>query len=372
MSRRQPRDGRWIFSDQLGYARLAESMVQVGPPRALLSATLAFPYSPLDPAALAPLYAFHLSAPEAYHWSKIVNCVLLALAAIPIYGIARFALSRAGARRSRPRCARSRPLCSTRLHDLRSQTLAYPLFLCAVWTMLVAVRSPSGRHDALLLVTIVLACAARLEFILLVPAALGAVRPRRGRRADRAGRSRPPPPGGGAAAPPAAHGCHRGPARRRRGGRRRYRRRVRRRPLPERSHGVASLSRSGSCSSEIEHLAEFHLAVGVIPFRGRPRGGLRVAPARRDAPPRHLRGRRVSKMTFFCSSRQPSSPITSSPPVEVRRIHERYLVYLVPFFVIALLALGRRARWPAPRTAYLMAVLVAGAAARGDPVCRMW
>ena len=50
-------------------------------------------YSPLYPLVLAPLYALHLSGPDAYLWTKIVNCFLLALAALPVYAIARYVLT---------------------------------------------------------------------------------------------------------------------------------------------------------------------------------------------------------------------------------------------------------------------------------------
>ena len=56
-----------------------------------------------------------------------------------------------------------------------SESLAYPLCLLAMWTMLRAVRCPSIANDALLLAAIVLACAARLQLVALVPAALTAV-----------------------------------------------------------------------------------------------------------------------------------------------------------------------------------------------------
>src|SRR5436305_1429797 len=56
-----------------------------------------------------------------------------------------------------------------------SESLAYPLCLVALWTMLRAVRRPSLRNDALLLAAIVLASAARLQLVVLIPAALTAV-----------------------------------------------------------------------------------------------------------------------------------------------------------------------------------------------------
>jgi hypothetical protein len=56
-----------------------------------------------------------------------------------------------------------------------SENLAYPLFLFAIWAMLTAVRSPGWRKDAFLLVSIVVATAARFELVALFPAALTAL-----------------------------------------------------------------------------------------------------------------------------------------------------------------------------------------------------
>ena len=56
-----------------------------------------------------------------------------------------------------------------------SESLAYPLCLFAIWAMLAAIRSPSRRGDAVVLGLCLLCTAARLQFIVLLPAALVAV-----------------------------------------------------------------------------------------------------------------------------------------------------------------------------------------------------
>src|SRR5205823_8702836 len=91
----------------------------------------------------------------------------------PIYGIARSVLLRG---RSLGVAALSllAPLMLYSGFEL-TESLAYPLCLLAIWTMLRAVRRPSIANDALLLAAIVLACAARLQLVALVPAALTAV-----------------------------------------------------------------------------------------------------------------------------------------------------------------------------------------------------
>ena len=356
--------GPWIFSDELGYERLAQSIGETG--RLALFGHAGLSYSPLYPAVLSPLYAFHLSALQAYHWSKIVNCVLLALAAVPIYGIARFALSRAGSLLAAAVCSLAPLMFYSSM--IFSENLAYPLFLCTVWAMLVAVRSPSGWHDGLLLVTMAAACAARIEFILLMPAALGAVLLAAVLEPTASSTFAT------AVAAPARDVPHR------------LLGALRRHLLltaaavvfvvalaaAAAGTGVESVAgpyqsvRSVSLRSParivllgIQHLAEFDLAVGVIPFAAAVVAAYVWFRCGRT-PDRHIFAVVALSVTFFSFLETAVVAYYLESTVEVRRIHERYLVYLVPFFVIALLALGRRTRWRTTHPVYLAAVLIAG------------
>ena len=229
---------------------------------------------------------------QAYHWSKIVNCVLLALAAVPIYGIARFALSRAGSLLAAAVCSLAPLMFYSSM--IFSENLAYPLFLRHLGN---ARRRPlaerlarrvAAGHDGRGLRR------ADYDFILLMPAALGAVllaavlEPTAGAPSRRRSRRRRE------TSPTACSGA--------------LRRhllltaaavvgRVVALAAAAAGTGVESVAgpyqsvRSVSLRSParivllgIQHLAEFDLAVGAVP-RGRPRGGLRVARARRDARP---------------------------------------------------------------------------------------
>jgi hypothetical protein len=160
-----------VFMDELGYQRLAQSLGQHG--RLALFDKEGLSDSPLYSAVLAPIYALGASAPTAYQWIKIVNAVLLSLSLFPIYKIARFVL----ARRSSLLVATLAALAPLMNYSafVMSENLAYPLFLMAVWAMLAAVRDPGPRTDAVLLVAIVFASAARIQQVALFPAALTAV-----------------------------------------------------------------------------------------------------------------------------------------------------------------------------------------------------
>ncbi len=162
--------GPFVFMDELGYERMALSFARTGHFALFGKGGLA--YSPLYPVVLSPIYALTSSMHTAYEWAKVENAVLISLSAFPVYGIARFVLPRG---RSIEVAALSllAPLMLYSGFEM-SESLAYPLCLLATWAMLRAVRRPSVRNDALLLAAIVLACAARLQLVVLVPAALTA------------------------------------------------------------------------------------------------------------------------------------------------------------------------------------------------------
>src|SRR3954468_16108115 len=87
-----PYFGPWIFNDELGYQKLAQAFGTTG--HLALFDKRGISYSPLYPLVLSPLYALPLSGPTAYTWAKVVNCVLMASALVPIYAIARSVLPR--------------------------------------------------------------------------------------------------------------------------------------------------------------------------------------------------------------------------------------------------------------------------------------
>ena len=163
--------GPWVFADELGYQRLAESLGRSGD--LALFGKRGLSYSPLYPLVLAPIYALHASAQSGYLWAKVVNCCLLALALLPIYKISRSLLTRPQALVAAALAAFAPLMLFSSLE--MSESLAYPLCLFAIWAMLATIRSPSWRGDAVVLVLCILCTAARLQFIVLLPAALVAV-----------------------------------------------------------------------------------------------------------------------------------------------------------------------------------------------------
>src|SRR5438034_5131221 len=163
--------GPFVFMDELGYERMAQSFARTGHFSLFGKAGLA--YSPLYPIVLSPIYALTSSMHTAYEWAKVENAVLISLSVFPVYGIARFVLPRG---RSIGVAALSllAPLMLYSGFEM-TESLAYPMFLFAVWTMLRAIRRPGFANDALLLSAIILASAARLQLVVVVPAAVTAV-----------------------------------------------------------------------------------------------------------------------------------------------------------------------------------------------------
>ncbi len=160
-----------VFSDEIGYEKLAQAIGQTG--HLALFNQRGYSYSPLYSAVLAPIYALGASAPTAYSLIKIVNALLISLAVFPTYKIARFALPR-GSSLLVAAVSVFAPVMFYSSFTM-SENLAYPLGLTAIWAMLEAVREPRPRNDAVLLGAIVLATAARIQLIVFVPAALTAI-----------------------------------------------------------------------------------------------------------------------------------------------------------------------------------------------------
>jgi hypothetical protein len=226
-----------------------------------------------------------------------------------------------------------------------SENLAYPLCLVAIWAMLRALSRPSLRGDALLLAAIILASGARLELVALLPAAVTAValvglfhRPRleptRSRTVLRAVSEHRLLFGGCALvlvlglARTVMNGGNL--------------------PLAGRyaSAGNAHAGAWRVFALFFQHLAELDWAVGVIPFAaallagyalvcfGFPRKALVFASVA-IASTCWL----VLEVAFDSAAFDPTTRRRNHLGlVDFPRLHERYLIYLVPLFFVALFA----------------------------------
>ena len=355
--------GPFVFMDELGYARMAQSFAHTGHFSLFGKGGLA--YSPLYPVVLSPIYALTSSAQTAYESAKIVNAVLMSLAVFPVYGIARSVLDRPRAVGVAALSLAAPLMFYTGLE--MSENLAYPLTLLAIWAMLRAVREPRLGNDAIMLAAIALACAARLQQVALFPAAVTAILVVALIRPELHGEGR-------LRSVTRAVSAHRlvfaslavalvavlirtvenGGAL----------------PLAGRYSNVGSAHASPLRVLEIafHHLAELDLALGVVPFIGALLAA--YALAHFGYPRRALIFGAVAVATtiwlllevaFDAAAFDSSSPPAHATQLAAAlpRIHERYLIYVVPLFLVALVAALRAVRPRVPVWAVLGAALIA-------------
>jgi hypothetical protein len=352
--------GPWVFMDELGYERMAQTFAHTG--HFSLFGKTGLAYSPLYPIVLSPIYALTPSLHTAYEWAKVENAVLMSLSVFPVYAIARFVLPRG---RSVGVAALSlmAPLMLYSGFEM-SESLAYPLCLVAIWAMLRAVRQPTVGNDVVLLGAIALASSARLQLVALVPAALTAIllvaliqHPRDRRHAVlRAVSAHRVLFGVVAVALITAlvrMAINGGTL-----------------PLAGRYADVGTSHASPLRVAElfVQHLGELDFAVGVVPFAAAVLAG--YALVQFGFPRRALVFASVAVASAFwlllevaydAAAFDPSSTHVSrgSGFAGLPRIHERYLIYLVPLFLVALVVALPLLRGTIPTRQHLV---IAGAA----------
>jgi len=355
--------GPKVFMDELGYEQMAKSFARTG--HFALFGKSGTGYAPLYPFLLSPIYALTASARTAYEWAKVENAALISLSVFPVYAIARFVLPRG---RSVGVAALSllAPLMLYTSFEM-SESLAYPLFLIAIWAMLRAVRRPSVWNDVLLLAAIVLASGARLQQVALLPAALTAIllvavlhpgpEPSRRRAVVEAIRRHWLLFGmfgaslvGGLAQTAVNGGSL---------------------PLAGRYSNVGSAHASVWRVLElaVEHLAELDFAVGVIPAAAALLCGYALVKLGFPRKPLVFASVAVATSVWLVlevAFDAAAFDATSNNPqhgrvLDLPRIHERYLIYLVPLFLVALVKALPLLRRKIPTRVVLVLAAVAAA-----------
>ncbi len=343
-----------VFSDEIGYQKLAQSSGLTG--HLGLFDNRGLSYSPLYPALLSPIYALGASAPVAYSLIKFVNAFVISLAVFPTYGLARFVLPR---RFSLLVAALSlvAPVMTYSSFSM-SENLAYPLALVASFAMVRAIRKPGPLGDVLLLAAIALAGAARVQLVSLFPAALTAVALAALLSTDE-GESRWQALGrsarqhlvlvvvtglGLAVVAAAALG------------------------------GGVVLSVFGRYSDvahrglpnlwdvlkfAVRHVAELDLAVGVVPFVGALVAASVFVRSGSGLQRRHAAFASVAVAVTGWLLLEVAVDAALFDAADIPRIHERFLVYLVPFFLIAVIVAARLPESRASTRLFLGAAAVA-------------
>jgi hypothetical protein len=161
----------WIMIDELVYSELAKSVADSGS-FLIRGEPAGGAYGVVYPILIAPAYALFDAVPDAYAAAKAINGVVISLAAIPAYLLARrvvrpgLALLAAGLSVALP----SMLYAGT----LMTENAFYPLFLCAALALVLALERPTPGRVLVLLAVSALAFATRAQAIVLAPAMLTA------------------------------------------------------------------------------------------------------------------------------------------------------------------------------------------------------
>ena len=160
----------FIFTDELQYQENARSLaagegIRVrGEPYGIVSV--------LYPLVLAPAYALFDSLPDAYAAARALNAVVMSLAAIPAFLLARRVLPTGLSLFATLLAVALPSLAYT--GTLMSENAFYPAFLLAAWALVRALEQPSLARQAVLLGACAAALLVRVQALAILLAALTA------------------------------------------------------------------------------------------------------------------------------------------------------------------------------------------------------
>ena len=160
----------FIMTDELTYSELAKSLAESG--ERLVRGQPAGGYGILYPALIAPAYALFDAVPDAYTALKTINALVMSLAALPAYWIARSVLPRVWALGAAAFAVALPSMAYT--GTVMTENAFYPMFLLAVLALVWTLDEPTLTRQAVLLVVIALAILTRLQAVALLPAVLTA------------------------------------------------------------------------------------------------------------------------------------------------------------------------------------------------------
>jgi len=162
----------WIFPDSLVYSELAKSFAATGH-FALRGVPGKGGFGIVYPLLLAPSYAVFSDVPRAFTAMKATDCVVMSLAAVPTYLLARSLVGRW--------LALTAAVLAVAIPDLgytgtiMTENAFYPVFACWCWATVRALESPTVRRQLLALGFLALAYFTRPQAIVLVPALVTAL-----------------------------------------------------------------------------------------------------------------------------------------------------------------------------------------------------
>jgi Dolichyl-phosphate-mannose-protein mannosyltransferase len=161
----------WIFVDELIYSELAKSFAERG--ELLVRDTQeGSGFGVLYPILISPAYALFDSVPAAYAAAKAINALLMSLAAVPVYLLARRVLSQPGALAAAVLALALPSLFYASM--LMTENAFYPLFLTAALLLVLVLERPTPLRTLAFLGLVTACYLTRAQAALLVPALLTA------------------------------------------------------------------------------------------------------------------------------------------------------------------------------------------------------
>jgi hypothetical protein len=163
-----------VFGDELIYWELARNFSASGHfVLREVPTSIYGPFSRLYPTLIAPAFPISTSLTQAYALVKEINAVLMSLAAIPVFFIARRVLSPAKALVAAALAVAIPSLVYTGM--VMTESAAYPAFLLCALAIVRALERPTPGRQLAVLAAIVLAFAIRAQAVVFVPTYVSAI-----------------------------------------------------------------------------------------------------------------------------------------------------------------------------------------------------
>jgi 4-amino-4-deoxy-L-arabinose transferase-like glycosyltransferase len=160
----------WIMVDELIYSELAKSFAHQG--QFLVRDVTSSGYGFVYPVLIAPAFRLFSSVPQAYTAAKAIDSVLMSLAAVPAYLLAKHVV--------RPSLALLAAVLTVAVPSmvytgtLMTENAFYPLFLTCALLLVLVLERPTPVRVAALLALSLLAFLTRAQAVALIPAILTA------------------------------------------------------------------------------------------------------------------------------------------------------------------------------------------------------
>jgi len=162
--------GPFIFVDELIYSDLGRSFADGG--RFLVRDVSTGGYGIVYPVLISPAYGLFHRLPEAYAAVKVVNSLVMSLAAVPAYLLARRMLTEVQALVVALLTVAVPSMVYT--GTVMTENVFYGLFLLTTLALVAALEQPTARRQVLLLALVVVSYLTRAQSLAFMPATLAA------------------------------------------------------------------------------------------------------------------------------------------------------------------------------------------------------